>query len=142
MKEKRIWAWLFLSVYLLTVAAPAAFALTCPYLHRHGETAVSACTLCSGDCSGSCTCEHQHLKPVDGCGHDHSLQVELYTSDRGEARESLRAWILLLAAALPAERLSLPAFESSWEHVVFAPDHCCCACCSAPKALRAPPVHA
>lgn len=140
MKGKRICAWLLLSVYLLTVAVPALCTLTCPCLHRGCRTELPACALCSGEYA--CPCGHGHLAADESCHHDHTPRAELYTSDRGDARESLRMWMFLLATALPAERLSLPTAESSWVRVASAPEHCVCACCSARSVLRAPPVRA
>ncbi len=118
MKGKRIIALLLVHLYLLTVAVPAACALSCPCLDGMHRPHAESC-ICHGQ-SG-----HQHLDGPDGCGHDHDTRIQLYTFDL--KAEDVRS-------VLPECRRGI--------RIPTPPDECSCETCATPTALRAPPAQA
>ena len=135
MKGKRIIALLLVHLYMLTVAVPAACALSCPCLDGMHRPHAESC-ICHGQ-SG-----HQHLDGPDGCGHDHDTRIQLYTFDRDENGASSRI-ARHLCDALKAEdvRSVLPECRRGIR-IPTPPDECSCETCATPTALRAPPAQA
>lgn len=135
MKGKRIIALLLVHLYLLTVVAPVACALSCPCIdgNRHRQEDPRTC-LCYG------RPDHQHLEAHDCCGHNHDTRIELYTFDRETGRESVRT-ALPVIAALPSDETLRPLLSHQLrERIPTPPESCHCELCARPSVLRAPPV--
>lgn len=136
-KGRRIIALLLAHLYLLTVAVPAACALSCPCLDEaHRTHAQLSDCLCYGRPG------HQHLNETDDCGHDHGTQIDLYTCGRDEGRPSLHASDRSSAAFPGDDTPSAAPSGSRGDRIPTPPDDCHCETCDTPSALRAPPVRA
>lgn len=128
---------LLLTVYLLTVAAPVAHAFSCPCLHAGHFHPAHLCNIEVEACSDAA---HAQIDSRSCCGCNHSVSLELYTSARGEARESVRPALSLLAVVPAAESLMMEPDYVNGEPIIDRPEHCGCNVCQAHFSLRAPPV--
>lgn len=114
---RRMISFVLSAIYLLVIALPAYFALTCT-CHAHAPQ-MSCCKQCADHSEEEHNLlygvGHSHLGPKCCCNHSHDNEQTLYTASNNSVPSSeLRCVVFNLPPALVAdntEPVQLPAFD-------------------------------
>ncbi len=118
MKIRRTIAALLGAIYLLAIALPSYFALTCT-CHAHAPQK-SCCKQCADhsaqehDHNLLYGVGHSHLETKCCCNHNHDNEQTLYTASSNDLSSELRCVVFNLPPALVADNTTpeqLPAFD-------------------------------